>query len=193
MHRPGGTGIPDRSNIIMFYIIEKNYVGPNIGEYVDADMIIISTSPAVSNSSREEKIEGWCGNNNDWAIHAHGEYATIEEARAAITNIFGEVRKSDANGDSFSDNAEGIVETYKEGKFEPVSRQETADWAYDLIQADIKADTSDERIGELVDQYEEEANSLGYTLDSDLEDFMKERRQELLDELEDMEDMEDED
>jgi hypothetical protein len=162
----------------MYYIIETNYVGPNQtqDQYVDVDKIEISTSPAITNSSHEERTEGWCGTTNDWAVYAHGEYATIEEARAAIAEKF---------GDSFESDDEDVVETYKPGKFAPMNSQATADWAYEGIRSDIDADTTDERIAELVTEYEAEANSNGYTLDSDLEDFMRERRQELRDELED--------
>lgn len=171
----------------MFYIIETNYVGPNHNEdqYVDVDKIEISTSPAITNSSREECTEGWCGTTNDWAVYAHGEYATIEKARATISEKFGEVRDSDPNGDSFESYEEDVVETYKPGKYAPMSRQATANWAYEGIQSDIEANTSDERIAELLAKYEAEANSNSYTLDSDLKDFMQQRRQELHDELED--------
>ena len=171
----------------MYYIIETNYVGANQTryQYVDINKIEISTSPAITNSSHEERTEGWCGTTDDFAVYAHGEYATIEEARAAISEKFGEVRDSDANGDSFDSDDEAVVETYKPGKYAPMSSQATADWAHEGIQSDIEADTTDERIAELVAEYEAEANSNGYTLDSDLEYFMQERRQELRDELED--------
>lgn len=171
----------------MYYIIETNYIGPNQDQdrYVDADTIEIRTSPAVTNSSHEERTEGWCGSSSNWAVYAHGEYATIEEARAAITENFGEVRDSDANGDSFKSDDERVVETYKLGKYAPMSRDATEDWAYEGIQSDIEANTTDERIAELVAEYEAEANNDGYTLHSDLAGFMQERRQELRDELED--------
>jgi hypothetical protein len=171
----------------MYYVIETKYVGPNQNQdqYVDADTIEIRTSPALTNSSHEERTEGWCGTTNDWAVYAHGEYATIEEARAAITEEFGEVRDADANGDSFDSDDEAVVETYKPGQYAPMSSQATADWAYDGIQSDIEADTTDERIAELVAEYEEEANDHGYTLSSDLERFMMDRRQELRDGMED--------
>lgn len=169
----------------MYYIIKTNYVGPNQNQdqYVDVDKIEISTSPAITNSSHEERTEGWCGTTNDWAVYAHGEYATIEEARAAITEKFGEVRDSDANGDSFESDDEDVVETYKPGKYAPMSSQQTADWAYEGIQSDIEAETTAERIAELVAEYEAEANCYGGTLNSDLKDFMQDRRQELRDEL----------
>lgn len=183
-HRPGGTGHPDRSNA-MYYVIETNYAGPNHDQHVDSDRIEICSAPAITNSSREERIEGWCGTTNDWAVYAHGEYETIEEARAAIAEKFGEVRDSNPNGESFESWDEDVVEVYRPGKYAPMSRQGTADWAWEGIQADIGADTTDERIAELVAIYEAEANSHGCTLDSDLDEFMKKRRQELRDELED--------
>lgn len=169
----------------MYYIIETNYVGPNHDQHVDADRIEISTTPAITNRSHEIRLDGWCGTTNDWAVYAHGEYATIEAARAAIAEKFGDVRDRDANGYSFESDDEDVVEVYKPGKYTPMSSQATADWAYEGIQSDIEADTTDERIAELVAAYEAEANSCGYTLHSDLEDFMKERRRELRDELED--------
>lgn len=169
----------------MYYIIETNYVGPNRtqDQYVDLDRIDISTSPALTNLSHVDRTEGWCGTTNGWSVYAHGEYDTIEDARAAIAAKFGDVRNSDANGDSFDSDDEDVVETYRPGKFAPLSRQATADWAYEGIQADIEAGTSDERIAELVAAYEAVANSYGYTLDSGLKGFMQERRQELRDEM----------
>ena len=171
----------------MYYVIETNCIGPNRTQdrYVDVDTIEIRTSPAITNSSHEECTEGWCGTTNDWAVYAHGEYTTVEEARAAITEKFGEVRDSDVNGDSFESCNEDVVEIYKQGKYVPMSSQATSEWTYEAIQSDIEAETTDARIDALVDEYEAKANSNGRTLHSDLEDFMKERRQELRDEMED--------
>jgi len=171
---------------MMYYIIETNYVGPNRTEhqYVDVDKIEISTSPAITNSSHEKRTEGWCGTTNDWAVYAHGEYTTIEEARSALAEKFGEVRKSNPDGERFKSDEEDVVETYKPGKYAPMGSQASADWAYDFIQSGINAKTTDERIAELVAEYEAEANSNGYTLHNDLEGFMQERRQELRDEIE---------
>jgi len=173
----------------MYYIIETNYVGPNQDQeqYVDADKIEISVTPAIQNSSREECTDGWCGTTNDWAVYAHGEYATIEEARAAIAEIFGEVRDSNGNGDIFETNEfeEDVIEIYKPCKYAPMSSEATENWAYDWIERDINAETTDARIIELVAEYEEEANEYGSTLSGDLDEFMRERRQQLRDELED--------
>lgn len=165
----------------MFYIIETNYTGPNQTQYVDLDKIEIRTSPAITNCSHESRSDGWCGTTNNSAVYAHGEYITIEEALAALAERFGAVRDSDAYGDSFESDGDDVVAIYKPGKYIPMSSQATADWAY----GGIEASTTDERITELVAEYEAEANSNGYTLDSDLKGFMQRRRQELRDELED--------
>ena len=45
----------------MYYIIEHKYVGPNPDQNIDADWIEIDTVPATTNSSHEDRIEGWCG------------------------------------------------------------------------------------------------------------------------------------
>lgn len=171
----------------MYYIIETNYVGPNRthDQYVDVDRIDISTSPAMTNLSHVERTEGWCGTTNGWSVYAHGEYDTIDAARAAIAEKFGDVRNSNPDGDSFESDDDDVVETYKVGRFAPMSRLDTADWAYQGILSDIEADTTDERIDELVAEYEAEANSIGYALHSDLKAIMQERRQELRDELDD--------
>jgi len=167
-----------------FYLINHKYVGPNqdTDRYVDADTIEIGTTPARTNSSKEVRTEGWCGTTNDWALYAHGEYDSLEAARAAIAEIFGDVRERDPNGEEFSHFSDGTVAVFKPGKHEPMSRQTTADWSYPGIRDDITADTTDERIAELVKEYEGAANAEGYTLDSDLDVFMKARRQELSDE-----------
>ena len=164
----------------MYYIIEIKYVGPNQDQdqFVDADRIEISAVSARTNSSHEVRTTGWCGTNNDWATYAHGGYYTIDEAEVAIAEVFGEVRDCDPNGEAFPIDDEDIVAVYKPGRFEPMSSQATADWAYEGILADIDDDTTDARIVELVAEYEEEANSNGYTLDRDLWQFMRAHRQE---------------
>ncbi|MCP5428529.1 MAG: hypothetical protein H6966_09725 [Chromatiaceae bacterium] len=167
----------------MYYVIETKYVGPNSNQHADSDTIEITTKPAITNMSHEERIDGWCGTTNDWAVYAHGEYDAEKAARNAIAEKFGECREDD-NIETWDRAKRGVVTIFRPGKYAPMSSQATADWAYEGIQSDIESDTTDERIAELVAEYEEEANSNGCTLDSDLEGFMQERRQELRDELE---------
>ena len=126
------------------------------------------------------RTDGWCGTTNDWAVRAHGQYASIEDAWAAIEETFGDVRATRTDDVNWMFKKFHIVENYKIGEYEPMTSQETADWANDAIEQDIQAETTDERIAELVADYEEDANSQGYTL-RNLEGLMKERRQELRD------------
>lgn len=73
----------------MYYIIETRYVGENPDQHIDADSVEIRTTPAdPSNLSRTTK---------DLALYAHGEYETIEAAKAAISAIFGDVLAVDSD------------------------------------------------------------------------------------------------
>ena len=162
----------------MYYVIETTYVGPNPDFRCDADTIEIRTEPARTNSSHDICISGWCGTSGDWNVIAHGQYFTIDEARSSIKKIFGDVRDSDENGDIFRSDDETVVETYKPGKYAPMSRQDTADWAHDCIES-IEAGTTDERIDDIIYEQEAEANQLGYTVYRYLYDFLWDRREEL--------------
>jgi hypothetical protein len=168
----------------MFYVIEFNYVGPNLDQYCDADTIEIRKNPPITNSSKEICIEGWCGTTSDWSVYAHGEYPTIEEARKVIANEFGEVRNFDIDDSSSEYEDDDVIEIYKLGKYGSMSSQETAEWAYDWLQEEIKANTTDERILELVAEFEAEANRHGGTLHSDLFEFMEQHREGLRADLE---------
>ena len=156
----------------MYFLIENSYVGPN--SVCDADYVEICLKPAVGNASRETRLEGWCGTTNDWSCYAHGEYETLEDARAAITEIFGPMRESTVSwydGDT--------VEIYKHGAYAPLSADATLEWAYDGICADVDSSTTDAEIAVLVRLYETIANSEGYTLDTDLAYFMRKFRDEI--------------
>lgn len=165
----------------MYYIVETRYVGPNKNQirYIDADRVEISTEPAKKNCSGDECFEGWCGTTNDWSVYAHGRYKTIDEARAAIQEEFGDVRELE-----FDDYSEDLVACYKIGKYEKMSREATHSWAFESIESDITADTTDEQIEDLIDSYEKEARREGYTLHGDLKKFMIDHREEMREERE---------
>lgn len=172
----------------MFYIIETVYTGPNQtqDQFVDADTIEIGTEPARGNCSGEIILNGWCGTTNDWAVYAHGEYETVEEAEDAVKRIFGPVHEEDANGDAFENRDESVVKVFKQGEYEPMSKEAAGNWLAAAIYEDIDATTSDDRIQELVEEYEGLANDEGYTIDSgDLQDLLEKRRQDLFEALPD--------
>lgn len=150
----------------MYYLIENAYVGINADQYFDADTLEISTAPADTSAVY-----------NGWSARDHGEYATLDAARAAIAEKFGDVRK--VLDCEILDPDADVIETYKVGKYAPMSSRETAEWLDSGAELEITAETTDARIAELVDEYEDVANEQGLTLDSDAADILKERRDEL--------------
>lgn len=171
----------------MYYIVEVGYVGPNADQdrYVDADKIEITTRPLRTNQSGEICTEGWCGTTNDWAFYAHGEYPSVEEARAAIRQRFGQVRDSEPNGDAFEAMDEAVVEVYKHGRLKPMSARASIEWAYDDISKEIGASTSDDAIEATVGQLDAAARQDGYQIDQRaVRKAMEERRQDERMELE---------
>ena len=169
----------------MYYIVEKNYVGPNQGddEYIDADTISICTRPALKNLSGEPCTDGWCGTTNNWAVSAYGEHPTLEAARAEIHTLAGAggVRQIDLDTDDLdtADDLEyemecnGLIELYKPGRYEPLSIEATSAW---IDPSDIRADMD---IEQLVAEYEENANTEGFTLHRGLVDWLQEQRDDL--------------
>jgi len=169
----------------MFYIIETNYVGPNQDQHIDADTIDITSEPGRTNMSKEVRLDGWLETTGDWMVYAHGEYPTIDDARAAISEIFGAVRGSDPEGSSFMseyDAYDNVVERYKPGQYAPMNAEDSIAWVYEGLQESIRVDTTDDDLENLAAGYEANANEYGYTLDCDLVAHMKEYRQNLRDE-----------
>lgn len=131
----------------MFYLIETNYVGPNQDQNADADAVRIQTKPGRTNSSHEERTEGWLGTTNDWAEYARGKYETEEAARAAIEDLFGECREVELEA-CIDD---GVVAAFRLGKFEPMNREATENWIYSGLKCDVTADTTDEQLETLIE------------------------------------------
>ena len=168
----------------MYYVVETKYVGPNqdTDKYIDADRIDITTEPATGNMSGEVCLDGWCGTTDDWSVHAHGEYKTLDEARQAVESKFAPCRE-DEDIPQYAE-YEGVVARFRPGKYAPMSSEMAADWMYELVKDDIDADTSDERLEELVKEYEGAANDEGGTLKSaDPIEILRKYRQRLRDKL----------
>lgn len=161
----------------MFYIVETKYTGPNPDQHLDQDVVEIQTAPARTNSSGEIKTQGWCGTTNDWCVNAHGEYTTLEEAEAAVQEIFGDVRPYE---DEEADDS--VVKAYKPGLYIQMSEEDTGDWCYDVIQERVTLGMTQEQVDTLIGELEAEANKEGYTLSGELGDMITERLNELLEE-----------
>lgn len=163
----------------MFYITESVYVGPNkdTRDLINSDFIAIGTEPNRKFGSNEVCINGFCGSMNDTSINACGEYKTIKEARAAIKAKFGDVRKKDLQGNSFSYDDDDYFEVFKKGLYHRVCKSDVADCVYEDANMDIYDDTSDKEIKKFAAQYESSANSEGCTYGDGLEDILKEYRE----------------
>ena len=161
----------------MFYIVETKYTGPNPDQHLDQDVVEIQTAPARTNSSGEIKTQGWCGTTGDWCVNAHGEYTTLEEAEAAVQEIFGDVRPYE---DEEADDS--VVKAYKPGLYIQMSEEDTGDWCYDVIQERVTLGMTQEQVDTLIGELEAEANKEGYTLSGELGDMITERLNELLEE-----------
>jgi hypothetical protein len=170
----------------MYYVIKSSYVGPNPQQHLNADTIGIYTVPGRTNSSREIRTDGWLGTTNDWSEHAHGEFETIEDARAEIMSM-GPCRPADSEWaeSDYDQNEMGCVELYSEGQYEALNAEESAQWCY-YGRSNITAETTDDEIVEMVDDDENFANGEGLTLDLDaVMKMYTSRRDELLAEIED--------
>lgn len=177
-----GVFMPDTG--IRYYVVKIDYVGPNQDQHADDDRIEIRTNPARTNMSHEVKLDGWCGTTNDWAVYAHGEYVTEQAARDYIQETFGPVREDEEAGDYIGVDKDGepiqAVAVFRPGKYIPMDAEATGNYCWEGIKVDIKADTTDEQIEALVEQYEAEVNEEGYTLDKRaLSESMEARRDEL--------------
>ena len=153
-----------------YYLVETTYVGPNIQDYLNDDLIEIQTVPAYTNMSNEPKIDGWCGTTNDWCVNAYGEYDTLEEAKEAAHKIFGELRETDMDiySDDFDILAGETVIAYRVGKFPRLTEQETADYYYLTVDDEVKGSMSDEELDQYVDnvkQFEAEYGNLEFVPD----------------------------
>ena len=156
-----------------FYLITETYTGPNMDQHIDEDVIQIRTEPARTNSSGEIRISGWCGTTDDWSVHAHGEYDSIEAAKAAIKERFDAVRPCEVDLDD-----DVVVNAYLPGEHIPMTSQQTGDWIFDSLLA-VTANSTDEDLGRLAARLEHEAREDGLKLHSDLIDMLKDHRSEL--------------
>ena len=149
-----------------FYILESIYNGSK--QYcADLDHIEI-----VKGSC--EGLEDYTCNN--WSLRYHGTFDTVESAEKALEEAFDdELRDCDSEDDN-------VVATYKRGYYVDISISDSFDFVYDFLKDDVNVNTTDEDIEKLVSKYELEANDQGLELLGDVEQWIKDYRQELIDE-----------
>ncbi len=162
----------------MYYVIKKEYVGPNQDQekWVDYDIVVISRKPARTNMSHEIKIKGWCGTTNDLSVTAYGEYETLEQAENAILEKFGKVRIADSE---YQD--PNIVAAFKPGEYAPISR-ETASNIADQWCTGLCATSTDKKLDEILEEMEDYARGEGFTI-AGWEDFIREKLEDHIEEI----------
>lgn len=148
----------------MFYVVTHTYTGQDRYErrYVDASTIEVWNEPARMNGSGQARKRGWCGTMHDWALSAHGEFATLEEALAWIRGRFGEVRRQDQEGEPFAKQAPWQVSVFKP-QFIAMTPQDADDWIYDVLRRHVNAATTDREVWQIADRCEADARAAGYT------------------------------
>ena len=159
-----------------YYIITTEYAGPNPRENLDADRIEIRTEPGITNISREVRTEGWLGQTGDWSQYAHGEYATLDDALAAVDRLWPEHRNDD-----WDDHDDTIVQTFRPGRYGLIG--------HDGLNSDdfVTAESTNEQIAENAALLEEWANCEDCTYAGGIEgliELLTERRAELAAEAE---------
>ncbi len=167
--------------ITTYYVLSSEFLSPNPAQNLNTHIYQITTVPGTTNMSHEVRTSGWLGTTNDTACYAHGEFDSIEEARAAIITLCGSAGCAEIETTQY-DGYEGVLESYRHGQYEDMSGEQTTSWCYESICA-VQASTTDAEIGTMVAELEEFANGDGYSLDLlSLNNEILKRRSELRDE-----------
>jgi len=170
---------------MMYYVTTSEYVGPNktnsMGSPMGDTLIAqIQTAPGTTNSSNEERTNGWLGTTNDISHNAYGEFETLEEARAKIHDM-GYTSARELDEDEACDDE--IIETWISENaaygqwtagefFDGIGREGACD------EYGITAKTTDEEITKMVEKAEAEANDNEIEL-HECQEYFEELREEL--------------
>lgn len=143
-----------------YYVSSNSYVGPDEGR--DDDVVVISTRPCRTNSSHEERIEGWCGTTNNMSLTAHGVFESLAAAKTYAEDeiLDGDFREIYAGGepedaDFFFD--PDVVAAYRIGDAPTMTPSESVDWMLGFGDTDITKDTTDDQIVEMARSWSEES------------------------------------
>jgi hypothetical protein len=131
-----------------YYVVEREYVGPDRNRNRREHTYSVTTEPARTNMGRQPITSGWAGTTNDVSVTARGEYPTLTAAVAAIAALCDEDGyREDETADL--DNHE--VARYAHGSLEPWSADESGDWAA-ACQDEVTALSDDDALQRLVDE-----------------------------------------
>jgi hypothetical protein len=164
------------STMSNYYVISTDYNGPNAAEHLNSNTIEIRNEPMRGNSGdRPEITDGWCGTTNDWSVYAHGEYETLEAARAALHQIEPATRP-DTSGLHCD---EATYESFLVGAYNLQSENEVGDWLYFGMSESVTAETTDAQLAELAGDFELIANEEGMGLNDEAIGILCKYRDEL--------------
>lgn len=146
-----------------YYIVSKKYVGPNFDQHLDNEMAWIQTLPARTNMSHEKRTKGWLGTTNDWSYQAHGEFHTLDEAKAALAALYPdyrEVGEDELRQYQWLDERDGntMLNAVRAGKYAQMGSDESANFCYESFHRELTAETTDEEIEKLIELDEEFCN-----------------------------------
>lgn len=133
-----------------FYVLSSENVGPNADDNKNSHTYWVSTEPGITNMSRQVKLEGWLGTTNDVTEYAHGEFNSLEEAKAWIEEELREEGFRIAEEDE--DNPDTLI-AYIVGRYEEWTAEESRQWCYEGMKHQVTADTTDEQIDEMVKEW----------------------------------------
>lgn len=160
-----------------YYVVSEHYTPTNRDscEYIDSDRVYINTKPSAC-------INGVINDQGHWLTKAHGEYNSYTDARRAVRTLFGSVRVVDwelNRIEAIKCIEAGTITEFAVGKFAPVDSNCAEAYIYEWMVRDVKTNTSDKRINELVDLYEVDVNEMGGTIRWCARDIMVNYRAEL--------------
>jgi hypothetical protein len=174
-----------------FFLIQSEYIGPNKkdsdGNWIgDSRVMTISTVCGKTNSSHEERPDGWLGTTNDNSLTAYGEFNTLDEARA-VAHALGFTENAIDSDDDFRD--ESDVEQWITPEANR-AQWDASDWFINGLgsvgtcaEYGITAETTDDELADAVEVAEGEDCASDVVLHGTLELFTQ-LRDELRDETE---------
>jgi len=138
----------------MYYVLERKYVGPDPEQHINEHALFITEAPGRKNMSGEECTSGWLGTTNDWAEYAHGEFASLENARQAVAGIAGEdgYRAASPEDNPLSDLDDSIVEEYRVGALPFLTSSGSKEYALAAAQDEVTSVTDDEELDRITDE-----------------------------------------
>lgn len=167
--------IPGRSRA--YYVVETRYAGTKRDtKHLNANKVEVWTVPAVTNSSKEVRLSGWCGTTNDWAIYAHGEFNSLEAATLKAQNLgpYRDLRE----GEGIDPMDDHVVYQIWSGEYRALDESDSWPYIGEEVKNSIKADTTDEQIAAFLDEMGAEANAAGYSL-ADMTQIVQAHRNDL--------------